>query len=287
MPQITKMAQQQRPTKPVVSVNGQQGADPWGEADQMRLLLYGESGSGKTTLWATFPGPLLALICSGGNKPGELKSINTPENRRKITPVICDHSDRLCDELEKARAAVTRWTTVVLDHVSGLSGMLIKEFQGLNDIPAVRSFGMAQQAEWGAINEKTIGILRGLLNLPCNVVIVGQERVFKGREETAGCSDIIRPTIGVAVTPGVAGWLCPAVDYAVQAFKRPRMVTERSVIGGVEQEVSVRGKGVDYCLRTEPHDVFYTKFRIPLGRKLPDVVVNPTYDKIARIIAGT
>ena len=48
----------------------------------------------------------------------------------------------------------------------------------------------------------------------------------------------------------------------------------------------VRGRGVEYCLRTEPHDVYMTKFRRPGGKDLPEVIVNPTYDKVKALIDG-
>ena len=59
--------------------------------DWMNLLVYGESGSGKTTFWATAPGPILCIICSGSKKSGELKSVDTEDaparERRRATPI--------------------------------------------------------------------------------------------------------------------------------------------------------------------------------------------------------
>jgi ABC-type polar amino acid transport system ATPase subunit len=47
------------------------------EDQGIKMVLYGSSGSGKTTLWATFPKPILAIICSGGFKSGELRSVRS------------------------------------------------------------------------------------------------------------------------------------------------------------------------------------------------------------------
>jgi ABC-type lipoprotein export system ATPase subunit len=51
--------------------------------DTIQLLLYGRSGTGKTTLWSTFPKPILGVICSGGQRSGELRSVSL-EDRRHI-----------------------------------------------------------------------------------------------------------------------------------------------------------------------------------------------------------
>lgn len=257
----------------------------WDLIDTMRVLLYGQSGTGKTTAWASFPGPILALICSGGNKPGELLSINTPEYRRKITPVIINDSAQLKDQLTKANS----FATVVLDHVSGLQDLILKEILGLNELPVQKSWGMASQQQYGQCTIQCKEYLRALLNLPGNVVIVGQERVFGGREDGVD-GEIIKPTVGVSVMPSLAGWLNPACDYVLQTYKRPKVV--KSVVKAAGREVvrEERGKGVEYCIRCEPHEVFMTKFRVPKGSKLPDVIVlgeeDSAYEKLLAATQG-
>ncbi len=278
MPKANSRRIETRPTE-----HSATSSNAWDLAGGLRFLVYGDSGTGKTTLASTFPGPTLWLLCSGGNQPGELHSIDTEENRRKITPVVIHSTDQYLDELR----ARTGQVTTVLDHSSGMLNLLTKEMLGMDSIPAVKKWGMAQQRDWGNINEKMIELLRALLNLRGNVVVIGQERIFKGGEDQRGAGDVIKPAVGVALTPGVTVWLRPAVDYEVQAFKRPRMDRQVVDFAGVKSEVEVRGKGVEYCIRTEPHDVYMTKFRLPRGRALPDVIVDPSYDKIVRVIQGT
>lgn len=254
--------------------------DIWGQIDTLRMLLYGESGSGKTTLWATFPGPILALICSGGRKPGELRSINTPEYRKKITPRIVNSSDDLAKYLEEAE----NYATVVLDHSTGLADMKLKEILGIDELPVQKSWGMASQQQYGQLSIQCKESFRALLNLPGNIVIVAQQRTFGG--ETDGNSEAIAPTVGAALTPSVTGWLNPACDFVVQMFKRAKMVRKEAEIGGKKVVTWERGKGIEYCLRTEPHDIYQTKFRIPKGQPLPDVIVDPSYEKILKLITG-
>ena len=254
------------------------------EEEFLKILLYGGSGSGKTTFWGSMPGPILSVICSGGNKTGELRSLNTPEMKKKVKTVTLYDSSELKDLVEYAESS-KGFQTIVLDHVSGLQDLVLKEILGLEEIPAQKGWGLASQQQYGQCTAQCKEYLRAMLNLNCNVVIIGQERTFGGKEDGIS-SDIIQPTVGVAVVPSLAGWLNPACDFVLQMFKRPRMVTKTTKIGTKETTTTARGKGVDYCMRCEPHDVFMTKFRIPRGRKLPDVIVDPSYDKLVKVIKG-
>lgn len=269
----------QRPTVGAPKPKASESA--WDLASNVRLLIYGQSGSGKTTFCSTFPDPILWLICSGGNRPGELRSIDTPENRKRITPRIVTDTA----ELRAMIADHEAFRTVVLDHASGLADLTLKEILGLDELPAQKTWGLAQQQQYGQQALKLKEMFRALLNLPRHVAIIAQERTFGGGEE-AGGSDILKPTVGAALTPSVTGWLNPACDFVVQAFKRARMERRVNKVGTKEIETWVRGKGVEYCIRTEPHDTYTTKFRLPKGRELPECIVDPDFDKLKQLIDG-
>jgi len=250
-------------------------------SEGIKLSLYGRSGTGKTTFWATFPKPILAVIASGGSQPGELLSIDTPEYRKTIDQVALQESSEirpLTDHIVESG----KYQTVVLDHATGLQDLVLKEILGLDELPAQKSWGMAKREDWGQCSLQMKELLRALLNLPCNVVIVAQEREFNVEES----GELLTPYVGSALTPSVMGWLNPACDYICQTFIRPRMVEKRATIGGKEVVTMARGSGVEYCLRTGPHDVYITKFRIPRGTVLPDVIVDPTYDKFIKLVKG-
>lgn len=255
--------------------------DAWDLIEWVRLLLYGSSGSGKTTFAATFPGPILWLLCSGGRNPGELRSVDTPEYRKKIKPYVINSSAELEDRVEEAKSG---FATTVLDHVSGFVDLLLKEAMGWEEIPAQKPIIGGNKAIWGEVSDKGKGWLRALLNLPTNVVIIAQERTFDGGE--ADVEGIIKPTVGAAVNPALAGWLNPACDYVMQMYKRPRMVETSVTVNGKTVKSMVRGKGVEYCARTEAHDVFMTKVRVPGKPALPECIVDPDYDKFMALIRG-
>lgn len=247
----------------------------------IKILLYGRSGSGKTTLWSTFPAPILSIVCSGGIKSGELRSINMAENQKRIKQVVIEEASdmkKIIDHVSHTEV----YKTVVLDHVSGLQDKILSEVLGLDELPAQMGWGVATQQQYGQMSLQCKEILRALLSLSCNVVIIGQERESHV-EET---SELLMPTVGVALTPSLAGWLNPAVDYICQTFIRPTMVIKKTKIGDKIVETKTRGTGVEYCLRTAPHDIYTTKFRIPKGNKLPEVLVDPSYQAIKKLIDG-
>lgn len=267
-------------TPPPANGMGEDGDSVWGSLDTLRMLLYGESGTGKTTFWATFPGPILCLLCSGGDKPGELLSVNTPEYRRKITPRVI----RSFGDLDRKVADARDFQTVVLDHASGLADLILGEIIG-RPVPAQKGWGMATRQQYGQLSLQCKEAFRVLLNLPTNVVIVAQQRTFGGDDDDVG-SDVLKPTVGAGLTPSVTGWLNPACDYVVQTFKRPVMENVDAVVGGKTITTQRRGKGVQYCLRTAPHDIYQTKFRVPKGTELPEVIVDPDYSQVRALVDG-
>lgn len=261
--------------------------DAWDLVDSLKIALYGRSATGKTHVWGTFPGPTLALICSGGGRrPGELKTLKAPGMREKIKAVVVNDTDTLFKLLD---VDGPNFATGVMDHVTSLQDLAMKEVCGFDDIPVQQSWGLVKREQWLPIGNKVKLLLRRLLDLPSHSVIVGQQR-GDHMEDQEDASSIMIPNVGIAVTPAVQGWIYSSVDYYAQTFIRPKMVEERVKIGNIDQTKLVRAKDgeVEYCLRTGPHDLYSTKFRMPIGEvgRIPQVIVNPTFEKIQAIING-
>lgn len=251
--------------------------------DGIKILLYGRSGTGKTTLWSTFPGPILAVISSGGRrKSGELRSIDTPEMRKKISKVELKKTEEL-REIAKYVQETGKFKTIVLDHVTGYQDSALAEVLGMERVPEQLSWGLASQQQYGQVSLQCKEHFRSLLDIEANVVFIGQERESN---MDAAEDSVMFPTVGVALSPSLAGWLNPAVDYIGETFIRPKMATKEVKIAGKVQVTQTKVKGeVEYCLRTGPDAVYTTKFRVPKGSgSLPSVVVDPSYDKIMKVI---
>lgn len=262
-----------------VAENGYQSA--WEMNDGLKALLYGQSGTGKTVLWSTFPSPILVLVCSGTNKPGELISIDTPENRKRIQA----RTIRSTEDFKEALADAPKFATTVLDHLSGLQLLDLKEVLGLSEIPAVRRWGDATQAQYGECVRHCIEYCTALLNLSGNVVLVAQERTFTGKDDGTS-SELVKPFIGADIMPSFHRWLGPAVDHAINMYKRPRVERRIVEVNGAQGEVEVRIDGMDYCARLAEHDVYFTKIRKLKTIKLPGFIPDPSYDKLMRAIKG-
>lgn len=258
------------------------------EEGGIKLNVYGKSGTGKTTFWATFPRPIGVAVCSGGVKSGELRSLE--DDLDGIYSLKMEESGqlyRMVEQMEKGG-----FKTLVLDHLSGLQDLVLKEITGLDEIPLYKirgdkaRQGTATQGQYGDTINNCKDLLRCLLNTPLNVVIVAQERAFNNE---GADSEVMLPSVCAGVMPKLAEWLNPAVDYIVQTFIREKVVEEKKPIPGAKGKfMTLRKKtgGVEFCIRTGHHPVYTTKFRVPRHFKIPQVIVDPTYEKVLDLIKG-
>lgn len=280
MPKVTAVATQTKAgAKKKSTGNAWDDIEDLQVDDFLKINIYGKSGTGKTRLWATFPKPALVLLVSGGKRPGELKSINTPENRASIKQKIVTSSTDIKEIVDKQNET-GRFKTIVLDHATDLQNLVLREVLGVTELPEQLGWGVATQQDWGQVALQMKELLRALLDGDNHAVIVAQERVF---DETEEGGDIIMPYVGSALSPSVTGWLMPACDYVVQTYKKGKTVTKEVKIAGKVKKQTVKVPGVDYCLRTGPDETFMTKFRVPPGIELVDHIINPTFDKILSI----
>ncbi len=258
----------------------------WDMTEWTKMLLYGQSRTGKTTFWGSAPGPTLALICGGTNKPGELKSINTPEHREKITPVVIQDVQTLQYVLA---THAERYKYLVLDHVTALQDLVLQDILGVKELPAQKGWGVANQQEWGMCTAQCKELIRSMLNMDAHVILVAHERTFGGGDGDASDPEI-RPTVAGAVTPSLSTWINSVVDYAVNTFIRKKTIMVKHTLGEGknqrERVVPQVTKEVEYCMRTGPNDVYYTKFRMPKSLKPPDVIVDPDWETVQKIIRG-
>lgn len=253
------------------------------ESDGFSIGLYGKTATGKTTLWASFPGKTLAIICSGTNKPGELRSLNK-EQRARTKTVRVESSDEVL-ELCEYLANGAGYDNAVLDHASALQSLVLKEVLGLPDAPTKVNWGDATQGQYGTVATKMIHTLKKFLCVPGRRIVVAQERIFNDRQE--GESEIISPSIGFGLLPSVAGFLGPECDYVMETFIRPKKRMSTIIINKKPKQIEVVVPNeYEYCVRSGPDSLYTTKFRAPKGTEIPRIFVDPTYDTLIPYIKG-
>lgn len=280
--------------KPKAKTGNADSDDPWERLGSeshddgfLKMLIFGGSGTGKTRTASTFPGPILWMICSGIRKSGELKSLSA-KTREKITPIHIRNTGEILT-LVKRQRETGRFTTVVLDHATGLQDYSMREILNIEEMPAQLSFGIAAREQWDASNGQCKEILRAMLNLDCHGVVLAQERDFN-EKVSSRAGDTQTPAIGAGLTPGLATWLAPTCDYVCQTYKRSEMEETTQTVGegddAIITTVEVPTGKTQYCARVGPSDTVMTKFRVPEETDLPNFIVDPSYSKFMKLING-
>jgi len=245
----------------------------------LRICIYGRGKTGKTRLASTFPKPLLILGTQGYV---DVRSI-LKENRQGCKFVLVESGDQF-ERLVKGEGP--NFKTVVLDTAGGLQDIKLKEVLGLQQDDAMdRTWGMAQQRDWGVCGSQTKQCLRWLLDLSkqgTNAVVVAHER-WMGEESEL--TDVVTTRVCADLMPSVSGWLNGACDYVCHTFIREETVKESIKVMG-KDKATEKGTGrIQFCLRVGPNKLYYTGFRTA-GQQLPEdgTIVDPTYERIAELI---
>lgn len=257
-----------------------------------RLLfsIYGFPKTGKTRIACLFPKPILIL----GTQDGTASVTGTPG----VDFVLL----RSCEELREGIdiALSGKYATIVLDNGTGLRELRIKELwqtRGL-PVPERKPFiyaGSEWKAVWVQCSYDLREMLSPLLDVPnrveANVVVIAQEQDFSGDEGSSPTDGglPIKPAIGSALGKSLSIWLNAECDYVCQTFirqqeiKEPYKNTQGKVVPGKFESLLTGEK--EFCLRVGPHETYVTGFRQAIGApKLPDVIVDPTYEKIVELI---
>lgn len=282
MPKITKQAPVTRKTvKSKGSIASRiQSLDDC--VTKFKLLVYGRSGTGKTRLFGTFPKKALLIRAENGiaSIKGD-KGIDVyPRDDDPNGPTI-KSVEQMVDILDYLTTEDHGYESVGLDSASALADTYLANILGLKELPPQKSWGLASRDQYGQCGLQLKECFRRILALDANVCIIAGDRNFN---DEGGGELQLAPTVGAALTPSVAGWLNYSVQYIGQTFIRAGYKEGKIKLAGKVKVTKTKTGENEFCLRTGPHEVFTTKFRVPRGRVLPDVIVDPDFDKIAELI---
>ena len=230
----------------------------------LAVLFWGRSGTGKTTVASSFPKPILLLDVreKGTDSVSNVKGLKVGQ----ITTWA---------EFEAVYWYLANgehdYKTVVIDQITTLQDLAME--QARKDIGDTRDprklFGHA-----GGLMKQWLLNYRDLIDNDIHVVFIAHDRVSKG-EEGAG-DDQIEPEVGPRVMPSVSTFLNGSVKIIGNTFIREGYT--------IENKRKVRF--VEYGMRIGPHAYYTTKVRSPVGIAAPDVIVDPTFDKLLAVMRG-
>lgn len=243
----------------------------------IRLCMYGRAKTGKTRLISTFPKPVMILGTEDGTK--SIRGI------KDVDFVMLQKANETKTFVDIANQK--GYKTLAIDNCTQYQALVLAEMLGLESVPTQFGRGAVKSIDNQEYSKRTKDGLSALLDFRGHILFTAHEKDYTKRSEDNNSteqvhSDLIVPTIGSAVSNAVGGWLHAVCDYICQTFIRQEVT--REMVEGFAVETPT-GKG-EYCLRVGPHPIYLTGFRIPPDALMPDVIVNPNYEKVAEVIEG-
>lgn len=237
----------------------------------LAVLVYGRSGTGKTTFASTFPGPSLILdIRERGTD-----SVANVKNMKAAKITSWDQIESIYWYLMNGKH---EFKTVIIDQISSMQDLALSKAMKDNgkketDQVAKRDFGHAS-----GLMKTWLMNYRDLIDQGIHVVFLAHDRLTKGGEDADEGSgeDQIEPVMGARLMPSVASLLNGAVKIIGNTFIRETF----SIVNKRKK------RSVQYSMRIGPHAYFTTKTRSPVGVVSPDVIVDPTYEKLLQVLTG-
>ncbi len=274
----------------------------------LHMLVYGNNGVGKTRLASTFPKPLLLVSFEPQDEGGALTVAATP-GVKFIRPGSTERARQLADELAGGDAVCDlpdpkyrgkRYQSLVFDSVTSYQQLKLQELMGW-DQPAVQlNFGDVPGDVYRERAEVVKQHLRSWVGLPYHVVFTGKEKDHnppkeeRVNEKTGKVQPDMRPKfirglqqtslVSVDLGGSAAGWLLDAVPFFGRLYMELELVPKKTKVLGEERtEMRETGRYVR-ALLCSYRPPFVARFQS--CRDVPDVILNPTYERISAAIDG-
>ena len=223
-------------------------------------VIWGKSGSGKTHMLSTFPKPILYLQY-GDDGTGTIEDVDG------IDVIVIEDQRHLEGLLEEARLD-EKYATVAIDTFS----LFVNEWIDEN---AVRKNKRVTQQMWGDLKtdtEKLIKMAKTLSRFK-TVVLTCHEST----DVIEGMEDEIMPDVRPSVSKGARTYLESMANFGIHTTVIEKEVTKND---GTSDTV------VKHAAHIAPNPYYWTKLQKPASVKVPKMVVNPTYDKIIKLMKG-
>lgn len=263
------------------------------EDDFLKMLIYGKNRTGKTTLACRGKKPML-LLGFEPNKTGGATSVKKIEGITYLRMRESDRAITLASELKQNNP----FATIVIDSATSYQDVILMEILGLSEVPEQLNWGMVSRDQYRMRSEKTREALRPFLNLNCDVVVLAQEKDHnppdKEKPEIIREESLIQSFLAADLGGATVGWLHDACDYIARLTIDKEVIEYRTKIK-VGQGPKAKGQElVSYKetgklirrLRTMYHPNMAAGFRSPNPESVPEYILNPSWDKIRKVIDG-
>ena len=221
-------------------------------------MLYGKSNTGKTYVSSTFPKPLL-YVRIGDDGLGTIARM--PGDIRAISIKSVDELNSIFEELESD----TTYKTVVFDTFS----LLVSEWTSEKVIQ--KNKRMTQQL-WGDLKIDQEEAVKKAQRLSMSRIVV--LTCHESKDTIEGMEDEIAPEVRPSVSKGARTYLEGMANFGIHTTKIIKEITKN----GVSKEV------VKYAADVGPNPYYWTKLQIDPSIKVPERIINPTYDKIMAVV---
>lgn len=266
--------------------------------DYLKVLVWGDQGTGKTRFGTTFPGPVLAIDV--GEKGYIAFKKEAKAGKLDVTEI--EDFQQLLDTLLYLRDHETKYKTIILDSMTGLSNMAIMSFlesKGKKiSLETAKKWGSLTQSDYGEIANKVKPLLNTIKDLEMNVVFTAHsksevkereskndsieatvedesglleeiEAIKSGKKEMKALIDLKSIPIYVPnISRSIGQTLMAGVDYIFHSF------------------IDATGPEPIYGIHVGPNPYFLTKARLAEGIKAPAFIADPTYQKVRAMVDG-
>lgn len=223
------------------------------------VVLYGKSASGKTKVGSTFPKPML-YVKIGDDGVNTIKRVS---GISIVEPRTTAELKQVFEELEKDKT----YKSVFVDTFS----LLVNEWKNENVIQKGKK--MTQQL-WGDLLTETEELIRLAHKLSKKkwVILSGHEVT----DSIEGMEDELLPDVRISISKGARTYIEGMANFGIHTVKIQKEVIDKAT--GETKEV------VKYAADIGPNPYYWTKFQIDPKIKLPSRMINPSYEKIMKLI---
>lgn len=220
-------------------------------------VIYGKSNTGKTHLAATFPKPLLYLqIGDDGSN-----TIANVEGVKAIPITTVEDLKSVAEELRKDK----KYRTIVVDTFS----LVVTEWTSQKVVGKGKR--MTQQ-NWGDLKTDTEEIIKAWHRVAKNHIVV--LNCHESMDNIEGMEDEIAPDVRPSVSKGARTYLEGMANFGIHTIRISKEIAK----GNTTKTV------VKYAADVGPNPYYWTKLQIDPSIKVPDRIINPSYDKIMSVI---